>query len=214
MLVYMCVQLVYQSPTLASLSLSRNRFRDSGAGAIFQAMLCEGGARKAHSTASAAASAGKVTAPQSRDDGDVSAAHALLTGGGSRSARGLTSLDLTQNRLTSSSAAVLASVLMDPKSRNAMRILDLRYTILDGNISKLTPPRTRSHFTFTLCHSQPKSHRRFRCNRARVGCCEKQRANIEFGPQQHRRRRSQTHCVLRTHLRQWNQLVKNQSIGK
>ena len=129
MLVYMCVQLVYQSPTLASLSMSRNRFRDAGAGAIFQAMLYEGGARKAHSTASAAASAGKVTAPQSRDDGGVSAAHALLTGGGSRSARGLTSLDLTQNRLTTSSAAVLASVLMDPKSRNAMRILDLRYTI-------------------------------------------------------------------------------------
>ena len=116
MLVYMRVQLVYQSPTLASLSLSRNRFRDSGAGAIFQAMLCEGGAGagKDHSTARASASA---------------AAHALLTGGGSRSARGLTSLDLTQNRLTSSSAAVLASVLMDPKSRNAMRILDLRYTI-------------------------------------------------------------------------------------
>jgi len=110
-------ELVYQSPTLASLSLSRNRFRDSGAGAIFQAMLCEGGAGagKDHSTARASASA---------------AAHALLTGGGSRSARGLTSLDLTQNSLTTSSAAVLASVLMDPKSRNAMRILDLSQNLI------------------------------------------------------------------------------------
>lgn len=107
-------ELVCQAPTLASLSLSRNRLRDAGVGAIFQAMLCE----EDDATA----------APESDDDAptdSVSAAHALLIGASARSVRGLTALDLSHNSMTTAGAAALASVLVDPKSRNAMRILDL-----------------------------------------------------------------------------------------
>merc|ERR1712176_530504 len=77
--------------------------------------------------AEAAPSASEATSPHSRDDVStrVSETHLLQTSGSSRTSRGLTSLDLSHNRLTTSGAAVLASVLVDPKSRNAMRILDL-----------------------------------------------------------------------------------------
>merc|ERR1739848_615404 len=105
-------EFVCEAPTLASLSLSRNRLRDSGAGAIFQAMLCEQDAE-----------VGELDSTDDVPTAGVSSAQ--LTGGSSRSVRGLTSLDLSHNSMTTAGAAVLASVLVDPKSRKATRIIDL-----------------------------------------------------------------------------------------
>ena len=116
---FVCIRLqfVCEAPTLASLSLSRNRLRDSGAGAIFQAMLCEQDAE-----------VGELDSTDDVPTAGVSSAQ--LTGGSSRSVRGLTSLDLSHNSMTTAGAAVLASVLVDPKSRKATRIIDLRWVLI------------------------------------------------------------------------------------
>ena len=103
------LQLVCEAPALASLSLSRNRLRDSGVGAIFQAMLCEDDFEEEL---------------DSIDDATVSSAQ--LTEGSPRSVRGLTSLDLSHNSMTTAGAAVLASALVDPKSRKSTRVINLR----------------------------------------------------------------------------------------